>query len=652
MDTVRWPIQKLTGELIAKIAAGEVVERPASAIKELVENAIDAGATAVTVEIKEGGIAYFRVSDNGHGIEPSQIKMAFERNATSKLVKESELYEIATLGFRGEALASIAAVSRITCLTRTKDAQAGIKAQVEAGEFVQITEAASPIGTSITVKDLFFNTPVRLKFLKKPAYEAAIVSDYMMRLILSRPDIAFRFVGEGKTVYQSAGDGNVESAIYATLGRDTLRQMRKVEGHQGGVVLSGYLGVGELARGNRQSQSFFINGRFFRSPLLSKAVERACEGSVMVGKYPVCVLYLQMPYDQVDVNVHPNKLEVRFQRTDAVLDAVEIVLRESLNSRTVMQAMLPKAQRETVAPVEQQRVRVESANEAFAADTPVAEAPAPKAADKAIAEAVSQLTPVRTYSGIYSKAQLKESTLPYNFPQMAAQGGSEPVSTPHVQAAKESVLAEKPQPSAPTEQIAFAQEQQALPLTYIGALFKTYLVFESGDRALLVDQHAAHERILFERYMASMGSTRLSQQLLSPRLVTVSPEDLAALMVYKDALFEAGLEFDPFDERSIAVRAVPSVLGASFPLDELMTGAIDAAREQRGQITLERIRTAIAQMACKHAIKAGDTLPPEQARALVQTMLESGTAPQCPHGRPIVVEMTQKELEKRFKRIQ
>ena len=345
-------IRKLSSDLIGKIAAGEVVERPASVVKELVENAIDAGATHVTVELRGGGIEYLRISDNGKGIPAGQIRLAFERHATSKLQTEAELYCIHTLGFRGEALASVAAVAKVTCTTKTADAEFGVRCQVEGGEFTDIRQAASPAGTTFVVEDLFYNTPVRRKFLKKPAVEAGLVSDYMLRLILSHPEIAFRFVSQGKTIYHSLGDGKLDSALFCLYGKDAFRQMIPVSGHQSGVVLKGFIGVGELSRGNRQQQSFFINGRFFRSGVLSRALENGCEGRVMIGKFPMCALFLEMPYQNVDVNVHPNKLEVRFQDESAVAEAVRQMVYDTLHQEQLGQRLRAPAAEKT-APVSQ-----------------------------------------------------------------------------------------------------------------------------------------------------------------------------------------------------------------------------------------------------------------------------------------------------------
>ena len=321
-------IRLLSDDVIGKIAAGEVVERPAAAIKEMVENSLDAGATAITVEIRDGGISYFRVTDNGAGIAQSEIRMAFERHATSKITTAQDLTAIQTLGFRGEALASIASVAHVTCTTRTKNDASGIKVVNKGGRIESIEETACPEGTTFVVRDLFFNTPVRLKFLKKPVTEAGYVSDLMMRLILSRPDVSFRYVSQGKVLYHSAGDGKLASAVFSIYGKDS-RSMREVDGHQGGVLLKGFVGVGDCARATRAHQSFFINGRYMKSAVLSAAVESACREHLMQGRYPSCVMHLTMPFEMVDVNVHPNKLECRFQDDTSLFAAIEAIVKDA-----------------------------------------------------------------------------------------------------------------------------------------------------------------------------------------------------------------------------------------------------------------------------------------------------------------------------------
>ena len=335
-------ILALPEEVIGQIAAGEVVERPAAAVKELVENALDAGATAVTVDIREGGTAQIRVSDNGSGIDPRDVRMAFERHATSKLRTAEELIGVSTLGFRGEALASIAAVSHVKLTTRTKEAETGLSVQDDGGQITEIRDAACPQGTSVQVKDLFYNAPVRKKFLRKNSFETAAVTELMTRFILSRPDIAFRYQADGKNVFFSSGDGKLESAVMAVFGVDVLRLMTKVQGVMNGVKVEGYVGVGDLSRSNRSQEYFFLNNRVMKSTLLGNAVETACHQRVMIGRFPMCVLHLTMPFENADVNVHPNKWEVRFQNEFAVRDAVETLVREALTATQKEDLLAPR----------------------------------------------------------------------------------------------------------------------------------------------------------------------------------------------------------------------------------------------------------------------------------------------------------------------
>ena len=326
-------IRMLSESMIGKIAAGEVVERPVSAIKELIENSLDAGATSVTIEIREGGLEYIRVTDNGSGIDESDIRMAFERHATSKISREQDLDAIQTLGFRGEALASIAAVSRITLTTRTRDRDTGLKVINEGGKITSVEETAAPAGTTIIVRDLFFNTPVRRNFMKKPSVEGAAVNELITQLILSRPDISFRYLSNSKVLYHSPGDGQLSSAVHTVYGGQALGTMRKVDGHMNGIILKGYVGIGDNARGNRNQEMFFINRRIMQSQTLSNALEQACRERVMIGKFPVCALHISIPFENVDVNVHPNKLQVRFRDEAAVSEAVLTLVLEALKDR-------------------------------------------------------------------------------------------------------------------------------------------------------------------------------------------------------------------------------------------------------------------------------------------------------------------------------
>ena len=672
MDTFR-PIQKLSAEVIGQIAAGEVVERPASAVKELVENSIDAGATAVTVELKEGGISYLRVSDNGRGIPASQIRMAFERHATSKLSRAEDLFDVHTLGFRGEALASIAAVSRVTLTTRTASDDFGVRAQVEAGDIKDIREAATPVGTTILVQDLFANIPVRLKFLKKPSLEAAMVSDYMMRLILSRPDIAFRFVNQGKTVYQSVGDGQVESALYAAFGKDAMRQMKKVHGTMNGVILDGFIGVGELSRGNRQLQSFFVNGRYFRDAAVSKALENACQGFVMIGKFPICALYLQIPYSQVDVNVHPNKLEVRFQNLPSITQAIETLAKDAVRDTSMAEKFSP-------APVQVETeegftlVPVEGAEEDAAGSDAV---PVPESVPVQEVDEGASPAPLPAFDPVVipppNAPVLRESYAPpVRMPDMVQPTAWKPPETAYSSsysaagvAAPKMPLQESPvmpasspeatetlAPEPLIEQETLLDESQPAPLfRFFGVAFDTFWLFEEGERLLWVDQHAAHERMLYDKFWKQYEGGRVSQQLLAPQLVQLAAHECALVESLGDVLTEAGFDIEPFDETAVAVHAIPTIFGQNASARELLLEALDEWQAQRGQVTRERMRRQVIQMACKKAIKAGDKLSDKDVAHLLHHMLKDGVMPTCPHGRPIVTEMTRRDLEKRFKRV-
>ncbi len=678
------PILRLSDEVVGQIAAGEVVERPAAAVKELVENSIDAGATQITVELKDGGITYLRVSDNGKGIPAAQIRTAFERHTTSKLRTADELFAVRTLGFRGEALASIAAVGRVTCLTRTASAEFGVKLTVEAGQAGTVTEAASPQGTTITVRDLFFSAPVRLKFLKKPTVEAALVSDYIMRLILSRPDIAFRFVSQGKTVYRSAGDGTLEAALYCVYGKDALRAMHRVHGVQAGVHVDGYVGVGELARGNRQQQSFFVNGRYFRDETLSRALDFGCEGYVMVGRFPVCALMLTLPYQQVDVNVHPNKLQVRFQNPEAVARAVEELTRDALSAVT-MRERLAAPDRETPSAQEPSEIQMlplhgdadrqtlekyeppaaspgQMSDAQPGMDEPLAASPTPRAQTMPTLNQIAQfsaqgediLLTAKSNALISEGDNPKAGETTYALPRQGASGQSAgdalpPRSQPDRSAAEAFAL--ETRLTVPEVQDSFLPEDGEVRIRYIGAVFHTYLLFEAGERLLMVDQHAAHERILYDRLMARYEGDAASQRLMAPQMIRLTARDVAQLSDMDAALTEAGFAVEAFDATSVAVYAVPVILGEAGPLRDMLLDVLDEAQASHGKVTRERLRKRVAQMACKHAIKAGDTVREEDVRTLLVQMLLTGAQPTCPHGRPIVSEFTQRELEKRFKRI-
>ncbi len=642
-------IRLLTQEVIGKIAAGEVVERPSAAIKELVENSLDAGATAVTVEIRDGGISYFRVTDNGSGIRQSEIRMAFERHATSKITAADDLGAIQTLGFRGEALASIAAVGKVTCTTRTRDDATGIKVQNDGGQITSMEETACPEGTTFVVKELFYNTPVRLKFLKKPATEAGLVSDLMMRLILSRPDVSFRYISQGKTLYHSAGDGQLESAVFSIYGMEMKRTMRRVHGCESGLVLDGYVGIGEGARGNRNHESFFINGRYMRSGLLSSAVESGVRERVMIGKFPTCVLHLTMPFEQVDVNVHPNKLEVRFQNEAAVAQAVENIVRDSITDRDALEhptAMLLTEEERPVMPVQVTKTApvVMASQAAITKGTTV----------PAVTSAPMVTSAVPESQGFRSESYAQRAPIP-SAPVMRSPSASADIrkylEVDTLPPPVSSVMETKPKAPVQGEQVESFLPEAPKPMKLLGVVFNTFILVEYEDHLLMIDQHAVHERLLFDQLSKAYDQHEAGQELLIPLVVSVSRREQELLEENRNLLEGIGLSVESFGDNVISVRSLPMILGQP-QAEDFIRDILDQLQSERGQVNMDKRRSSILQIACKKAVKGGDPLSEDEIRDLVSRMIDQKVTPTCPHGRPLVVAISHYELDKRFKRIQ
>ncbi len=671
-------IRLLPDEVIGKIAAGEVVERPSAAIKEMVENSLDAGATAVTVEIRDGGISYFRVTDNGSGIQQSEIRLAFERHATSKISSSRDLAAIQTLGFRGEALASIAAVAKVTCTTRTRTDSSGIKMVNNGGRIESIEETACPEGTSFVVRDLFYNTPVRLKFLKKPATEAGYVSDLMMRLILSRPDVSFRYISQGKTLYHSAGDGKLASAVFSIYGKE-MRTMREVNGHQGGIMLKGFVGVGESGRATRAHQSFFINGRYMKSGVLSAGVEAACKDRVLQGRYPACVLHLTMPYDAVDVNVHPNKLECRFQNDFSVMEAIETIVRDGFADQTpldrpqIMQ-LTPEASAHTI-PVS---VKKQEKAESEVSSVRVAQAPASPVLNAASKLNKSAFTanPMKTNIVIKQAQPLPdpaqheaericqplpkvkpEETLPFrqmkplmplNQPSSNTLRQSLPDNSSYLrdnrEAAKQIPVPENSQP------ISFLPIEQK-PLKLIGIAFNSYILVEYRDQLLLIDQQGVHERLLFDWMMEAYDTKSCSQELLVPMIVPATRREQQMLETHSELLSALGLTVESFGETEVSIRSIPMILGQPQAGD-LLREIIDQLENERGLISLEKRRAGILALACKKAVRSGERLNESDLRELVERMVEKNVIPASPRGTPLIVALTHSDIDRRFRRPQ
>ncbi len=664
-------IRLLTDDVIGKIAAGEVVERPAAAIKEMVENSLDAGATAVTVEIRDGGISYFRVTDNGSGIQQSDIRMAFERHATSKITKAGDLSAIQTLGFRGEALASIAAVAKVTCTTRTGNDATGVKIVNAGGKIESIEEAACPEGTSFVVRDLFFNTPVRLKFLKKPATEAGYVSDLMMRLILSRPDVSFRYISQGKTLYHSAGDGKLASAAFSIYGKE-VHGMFPVEGHQAGIVLKGYVGVGGSCRASRGHQSFFINGRYMKSGVLSAALEAACRERVISGKYPLCVLHLTMPFEMVDVNVHPNKLECRFQDDVALAEAVEAIVGDALADRSPLEKpsliQLDPAPQQPAAPVAVTKQAVVAAvpkpapaaeksaghpvvpseprkaepvqtmpqgiRPAVAPPQPVQRSAPAKIQDAKPVSPARPLQPIRPQTNyLHAPVSAAMEALMRSYPNLSDSSKEEPVQAPEA----------NPEPTL----IPVGPK----PLRIIGTVFNSYIVAEYDLHMLLIDQQGVHERLLFDRMMKAFDTQNCSQELLIPLIVPATRREQQLLEAHQQLLQGIGLNVESFGETEVSIRSIPMILGQPQAGD-LLREIIDQLESERGVISMEKRRAGILALACKKAVRSGDRLDEADIRELVVRMVEKNIVPTSPRGTPLIVALTRSDIDRRFRRPQ
>ena len=638
-------IRMLSDSLIGKIAAGEVVERPVSALKELVENSLDAGASAVTAEIREGGLSYMRVTDNGCGIEESDLRLAFERHATSKITKGQDLFSIQSLGFRGEALASIAAVSHVVMTTRTSTVDTGLKVTNEGGRIQKIEEAACTVGTTITVTDLFFNTPVRKGFMKKASAEATAVYELMSQFILSRPDVSFRYINDGKTMLHSPGDGQLASAALTVFGAKAVKTMRTVDGRANGILLKGYVGIGENARGNRGQEYFFINGRMMHSSVLSAALENACRERVMIGKFPVCALQITIAYEAVDVNVHPNKLEVRFRDEAAVSEAVMSLVLEALKDPDAFETpvrmnLVPEKKNAPAAETTRKELIEGLKKPDTAAGVKAIVSVADKVPDFSM-RSVSEAAPVMREK----QEPLRPFTRP---PQQAAKDLAAPAGDATDSTREVPVPIKKKEETA--EQVNTILPEIRKTMKVFGALFNTFILVEYEDQLLLVDQHAVHERLLFDKLMKENAGQNMGQELLVPMVISVSGKEQALIEENRELLESIGLVIESFGSHEAAVRTIPMVLGTA-ETEGFIREAFDEL-ERTHTLTFEKKRGDLLQAACKHAIKGGEKLTDDQLRSILDEMIEKKVTPTCPHGRPLVVAITHRELDRKFKRIQ
>lgn len=627
-----------------RIAAGEVVERPASVVKELLENAIDAGATSITVETRGGGLEYIRISDNGSGIAIEEAATAFLPHATSKISTIDDLFSINTLGFRGEALPSIAAVARVTLRTKQKQSENGCLIRIEGGDILENHEAGVPDGTTIEVTDLFYNVPARLKFVKSPRSEAAAISDYVARMIMCRPDIEIKLIQGGKTVYHSQGLGELDMSIATVYGKDVLANIKEVYYEDGYLSVIGYIGTEQLGRATRTAQSFFINLRYVHSKKLSYALQRAYDTRLMSGRFPFAVLHITIKPQEVDVNVHPNKLEVRFRQEDRIFAPFVSCCRAALNKTIDNTAFAARPKDDNIAEY--------TDGYKFNAAIDDAVATAEQANDK---PAESSTKSFFVQSTEIPKLELSALD-PSCFLQKPEQNafalhdslGAAQIA-PDISVWQQDMTEPdcKPFPTKPMQPL--QQKVDFDDYEIIGQLFGCYWVIQSDNEVIFIDQHAAHERRLYERIIEK-GQCADSQQLLSPEIIALLPTDFALFIENIELFTQLGFDIEEFGENTVSVRAVPLIMAGS-PVKRFLEDAIDLLHTKSKLTTLDMKRNALITRACKSAVKAGQRLSDIELRALLDQYKAEGVPLTCPHGRPVMTRMTKEEFEKLFKRI-
>lgn len=651
------------------IAAGEVVERPSSVIKEFVENSIDAGATNITVEIKNGGKTYIRVTDNGCGIEREDVKKAFISHATSKISNIEDLDAISTLGFRGEALASVCAVSRVELLTATPDSDFGTRYVIEGGEEILLDDAGCPVGTNIIVRDLFYNIPARMKFLKKDVQEGNYIATLMERIAVSNPGISFKFIRDGKLQFSTPGDNDLKSAIYAVFGREFTENLIPVRNEQNGISVNGFIVKPTAGRSSRTMQIFFVNKRFVKSVVFLSALEAAYKNSIMVGKYPACVLFVDLPYESVDVNVHPAKTEVRFFEEKKVFDCIYYGTLSALQGDTTrVQAKFSEAKifSKPADKGEQLKItEIETPKKTFEVKeygrsvtgvenvvrSPEKEEPKQLdfLKDEYIKPSVSRIVVEE------EKPAHSESVVEQKKPQVELKINIEPVSSvkqkpviEEIHENKNEIVQETVVEKLHEEPIQDDRKELSLNYKYIGEAFNTYLIAEIDGKLVLVDKHAAHERILFEKFKAD--GCGQSQIMLQPIIVTLSPDEYSAVLDNIALLEDAGYDVSDFGDRCVKVNACPPEL-VDCNISDIVTEIAGYLSNNITTLLPDKLDWILHSMACRAAVKAGNFTSSYEAEKFVEMLLKREDIRYCPHGRPVMIEMTKKELEKQFKRI-
>ena len=647
-------IIQLSTHIANLIAAGEVVERPASVAKELLENAVDAGASKVTIEMKDGGMTFLRVTDNGCGMSAEDARTAFLRHATSKLRTAEDLAAIATCGFRGEALAAIASVSRIDLMTKTPSSIEGVSLRLEAGQIVEECEAGCPDGTTIIVRDLFYNTPARMKFMKSDTVEGSRVAAAVQMQALAHPSVAFKLIKDGKEILSTPGTGKLEAAVYCIYGRECAK-MAKVESRWEQYSLSGYVSKPTDSRPSRNLQTFFVNGRPVKSKLLIAALEEAYRNQMMVGKFPACVLHLNLPANMVDVNVHPAKTEVKFLNEKAVFDCVHYGVLGALNKTPdrpdvqFKKPSIPAAPSNDVIPSKSaepaKQVSATPAKKETFFRTMTAEE------YKTFSTALEKAPQPRQEAAVATAAKIERTvSLPVRENVMVPAAKLPPMYKPQPKPEVKPEPKPEPIPEEPQEEM----EQTVLDMPaeiewrMVGELYNSYIIVEQGEDAFLIDKHAAHERILFEKLKANQEKIS-SQSLLTPISVRLSPAAAGELLANKDMLEELGFEIDEFGENTVLLRQIPMDLStdaAHEAVEQMAADLLNGRREKKTTVRDEILHT----VACKAAIKAGWKNDEAELLALVKQVMAREDLKYCPHGRPICITLSKKQLEKQFKR--
>ncbi len=653
-------IALLSQETIDKIAAGEVIERPSSVVKELVENAIDAGSSAVTVEIKEGGISFIRISDNGCGIEREQIPLAFLRHSTSKIKSVEDLFTVTSLGFRGEALSSIAAVSQVELITKTNGDFTGSRYLIEGSKEVSLEEIGAPDGTTFIIRNLFYNTPARKKFLKSAQTEGTYIHELMQRMILSHPDVAFKFIMNNQVKLQSSGNGNIKDIIYHLYGRDITKALLPIAHESELFKVSGFIGKPMISRGNRGYELYFVNGRFIRSQILSKAIEDAFKPFLMQHQYPFTVLYFEIDSSLLDVNVHPTKMELRFSNQQELYREVQSILSAALVHRDIIPEVpvdtpkknemeVPKIEKVMPEPFEQKRL--EEIRKAVRKDSPYEiKYPVSRPMGTGSVSSAAQEKLLDTIKSMPPEDMMEERIRKEPLPEQSKKETEKELAKEAYVLREEETYGAKPEGSY--EQGSFLKEEEMAKQKIIGQLFDTYWLVEYNDRLFIVDQHAAHEKVMYEKLKKQFEKKEFTSQAISPPIViTLSMREAEVLERFKEQFTKLGFEIEHFGGAEYSICGVPGNLYRLNTRDVLIDMLDELTDGISERATADVILDKIASMSCKAAVKGSQRLSLPEMEQLMKDLMKLDNPYNCPHGRPTIIAMSKYEIEKKFKRI-